>query len=90
MEGRAGRIRFVLVDEKTTGRSVKVNKPIPKQKKSIENDQQTSRLKWKIAPIPPSNKLEELTENKFFDVLMAVINDQQGSNRNVFYNAIDA
>lgn len=88
MEGRGGRIRFVLVDEKVIERNVKSHKSLPEQKKSTEHDQQTFKLKWKIAPIPPSNKLEELTENKFFDALIAVINDQRGSNRNVFYNAI--
>lgn len=64
MEGKAGKVKFVLVGEKSqTPQSITT---------FITNDQEKNT--WKISTPPPKIKYIELDENSFFDALMEVIN----------------
>ncbi|GEM_PF-299237 len=75
MEGRAGKVRFVLVDKnkESSGISVRVftDGDFPKENKA---ERKEITWAWKIATPPPSVTLISLNEDTFFDALMEVIN----------------
>ncbi len=75
MEGKAGKVRFVLVDKdkESSGISVRVSidGDSPKEKNA---EKKKITWVWKIATPPPSVSLISLNEERFFDALMEVIN----------------
>jgi hypothetical protein len=67
MEGRAGKVKFLLVNKNATRAGVKVKIYDGKKPKNLD-------WVWKIATPPPTIQLIELNEESFFDALMEVIN----------------
>jgi len=65
MEGRAGKVKFILTDKKSTKAKVQIYQG--KQPKNI-------KWAWKITTPPPTVQLLELNEESFFEALMEVIN----------------
>ena len=74
MESRTGKVRFVLVDEKSEGPLDGVRVPADKRSKSKEIDETKISWTWKIATPPPSVRYISLNEESFFDALMELIN----------------
>ena len=74
MESRTGKVRFVLVDEKSEGPLDGVRVPGDKRSKSKEIDEKKISWTWKIATPPPSVRYISLNEESFFDALMELIN----------------
>lgn len=75
LEGKAGKVRFVLVDKdkESSGISARVciDGDFPKEK---DSEKKKIAWTWKIATPPPSVSLVNLNEDSFFDALMEVIN----------------
>ncbi len=66
MEGKVGKVKFVLVGENSQSPQIMTA--------SIINEQKQEKNSWKISTPPPKIKYIELDENSFFDALMEVIN----------------
>lgn len=78
MDGKAGKVKFVLVEENvhspqiiTTITDGLAQKEITSKLEESENQEKNI---WKISTPPPKIKYLELTEDSFFDALMEVIN----------------
>ena len=65
MEGKAGKVKFLLTDKNSTKTKVQIYQGKPA--KNI-------KWAWKISTPPPAVQLLELNEESFFDALMEVIN----------------
>jgi hypothetical protein len=74
MESRTGKVRFVLVDERSEGPLVRTQVSGDKRSKSKKMDESKISWTWKIAIPPPSIKYIPLNEESFFDALMELIN----------------
>jgi hypothetical protein len=74
MESRTGKVRFVLVDERSEGSLVRTQVSGDKRSKSKEMDESKISWTWKIAVPPPSVNYIPLNEESFFDALMELIN----------------
>lgn len=79
MEGKAGKVKFVLVGEETQSPNI-ISSIITSKQEQEEHEKSliktTNKEKniWKIATPPPKIKYLELNEDSFFDALMEVIN----------------
>lgn len=82
MEGKAGRVKFVLVKESMKEPQIlmkvfydesKLDKDIEEQNKNNKEKKKEKDV-WKISTPPPKIKYLELNEDSFFDALMEVIN----------------
>jgi hypothetical protein len=82
MEGKAGKVKFVLVKESMKEPQVLMKVFYDENKLSEhieEQNQNNKKMKkekdvWKISTPPPKIKYLELNEDSFFDALMEVIN----------------
>ena len=74
MESRTGKVRFVLVDERSEGPLVRTRVSGDKRSKSKKIDESKISWTWKIATPPPSVRYISLNEESFFDALMELIN----------------
>lgn len=75
MEGRAGKVIFLLVDKESEGISIKTRiytgGETPKEK---DEEKKEIIWTWKIATPPPLFRYVDLNEESFFDALMEVTN----------------
>lgn len=82
MEGKAGKVKFVLVKESMKEPQIlmkvfydenKLTEHIDEQKQNNKKRKEEKDV-WKISTPPPKVKYLELNEDSFFDALMEVIN----------------
>ena len=82
MEGKAGKVKFVLVGENSQSPQI-ITTTITNEQEQKEYDEKMRKMDeiakqeknaWKISTPPPKIKYIELDENSFFDALMEVIN----------------
>lgn len=82
MEGKAGKVKFVLVGENSQSPQI-ITTTITNEQEQKEYDEKMRKMDeiakqeknaWKISTPPPKIKYLELTEDSFFNALMEVIN----------------
>lgn len=82
MEGKAGKVKFVLVGENSQSPQIMTTiitneqeqKEYETKIKKMDEIANQEKNTWKISTPPPKIKYIELDENSFFDALMEVIN----------------
>lgn len=70
MEGSAGKVKFVLVDKKSSGPKIKLTIQVSGEHAKEEKEPWS----WKISTPPPGTKYIELNEDSFFDALIEIVN----------------